>query len=166
MHTDGIDRKRYAPPVARFNCLLSRHADRAWHDEIGIVDDRTHVLTGHERAVELIGAIRVSLAGRTQAGSLSSRHNLRSGQPHKDQRPVDHHGGSRDRLCKRRAANRHVEQRAMRLDVLQPHSLGSRDDRQCPDLICHEVFDVRWRKLELAATKTVGIWDESANGSS
>ena len=88
---------------------------------------------------------------------LPRRHDLRARQAEQDQRSIDHGGRPGDGVGEGRVADRHVEKGAMGLDVLQSHTQRRGNGRERPNLVCHEILDVRGRELKLTPAEPFRI---------
>ena len=129
-------------------------ADRATHNGLLILDDGTR-LTARGTSVPsgLIGTV-----GKTSRAVRKPARCRRRSTPS----PAGRTESASDRLtavaramASARAASRtrHVVERAVRLHVLEAHSLGGGHRRQRADLIHDEIFDLARRRSHLAASE-------------
>ena len=75
-----------------------------------------------------------------EPGGLPRANQLRRRQPEEDERRIERTDGARDRVGERAIPRRHVVERAVRLDVPEPHAFAVRDRRQRADLIEDQVL--------------------------
>ena len=107
-------------------------------------------LPGDERAVRLVGAIGERLGGDAQPGGAARLQQLRTGQPEQNQRRIERGDGAGDRAGERGVPRGHVEERAVRLHVLQSDAFGGRHAGDRGDLIEHEILGFLRRHDHLA----------------
>ena len=146
--SSGTTEPSIATTVRSFTMRTARATTGA-----GIVDDRAGLAARGERAVGLVGAIGEHFGGDAQAGGAAGVQDLRAGQTEQNQRLVEGGHRARDRGGELRVADRHVEQRAVRLDVLDLHAFGGGDAGDRGDLIEHEVLGFLRRDVQLAAAE-------------
>jgi hypothetical protein len=85
---------------------------------------------------------------------LSGTSQFRVGRAKQDNLAVEGRHCSSDRGRQVSVADGHVEQRAVWLDVLEPHTFRRRHTRNRRDLIEHEIFDVVRIQVHIATTET------------
>ena len=105
-----------------------------------------------------VAFLAIVAAGQTVVMVVGEhRDNAGPAQAEKPQRPVDRRRSSGDGVSQHRIANRHVEERTMGFYVLQADAQPRGDPRESSYLVGHEVFDVRCRKLQLAAPEALRV---------
>ncbi|OFW41114.1 MAG: hypothetical protein A3F70_05760 [Acidobacteria bacterium RIFCSPLOWO2_12_FULL_67_14] len=142
MHADRVDLERHDGAVDGLNFAEAHHPECALDDRDRVVDDRARLAARDQRPVRLVGAVGKALTGGPQAGAPAGGHELGFRQAKQDEGRVDQPRRARDGVGQRRIARGHVEERPVRLDMLEPHALGGGHRGKRPYLIHHEVFDV------------------------
>ncbi len=138
--------------MATTECSVTMRTARATTVS-GVVDDRTRLAARGKRPVRLVRAIGENFRGDPQTGRPPGVQNLGSWKSEEDQRLVERRDGARDRGGELRVADRHVEQRAVRLHVLDRDAFGRRDAGHGGDLVQHEVFGFLRRDVQLAPSE-------------
>ena len=101
------------------------HPHGAGDDRVGIVDDGARLAPRRQRAVRLVGAVGKALRGQRRPGGVARPQQLRAGEPEQEQRRIERGDRARDGVRQRAVLDRHVVERAVRLDVLQPRPFGA-----------------------------------------
>ena len=92
---------------------------------------------------------------RQQADRRSPRlEGVASRQPEEEKGPVERGDGPRDGVGQRSVADRHVVERTVSFDVLEPDALGTRESLERADLVQDEVLDLRGRHAHRSAAKS------------
>ncbi len=150
VNAEGVDAQRDLGAVHRRDPLVFDHPHRAPHDRVHVVDDGSGPGPRRQRAVRLVRAIRESFRRDREPRGLPRANQLRRRQPEEDERRIERADGARDRVGERAIPRRHVVERAVRLDVPQPHPFAVRDRRQRADLIEDQVLGVLRGDADLA----------------
>ena len=130
---------------------------RTAHDHVPVVNHRSRLLSRHERAIGAVRAVGKALSRRTKARAVPGGDDLRTRQAKENQRPVDQGSAASNRIGERCIADRHVEERTVGLDVLQPHAQPCGNGGERPNLVSHEILDIAWRELQLSPTEALWI---------
>ena len=133
---------------------FSRHAHGASDHFPGIVDDGARLAARGQRSVRFVRAVGKTFGGHRETSSLTGAKELGAWEPEEQQGPVERGDGARDRVGQRPVADRHVVQRTVSLDVLEPDALGTREGLERADLVQDEVLDLRRRHAHRAAAKS------------
>jgi len=114
------------------------------------VDHRVRLAARHQLTVGLVRAVRVDLERDAQPQRAAGLHDFRTWKREQDQRLVERGDRLRERVCKLGTLERHVEERAVRLDVLHRDAFGRRDAGDRCNLIEDEVLGLPRRHVHLA----------------
>ena len=150
-HRVGVELQHRA--VQSHDGAVSGQADGSGHDDVHVVDDGAGLLARHQPSAGVVGTVGEHLVRDPQAKATCRGRHLGAGRGKEDQGPVKRRDRPRERLGEVPIDCRHVEEGAMRLDVLQPGALGSGNARDRGDLIEDEILSLPGGDVHLAAAE-------------
>ena len=133
-------------PVDRVDHSLLHHPHGTSDSDGRIGDDGVRLGARSQRAVRLVGAIGKDLRRHAKTGGAPCLQQFGAGKAKQHQRSVE--GGDRpgDGRREHGVADGHVEQRAMRLDVLERDAVGGGNAGDGGNLVEHEVLGLVRRR--------------------